>query len=162
MQLQKFYQTIPGHTKPYHDQISQFWPNFTFLKKFHNFNQIWQFWQGFTISTKFHTIIPNFTKSTKFDNFNKISQCGQCKLVQTFGTISTFNKAFLCPIGQFRNPCNVFSIFENFKILFRSQRSFETLEYYEMTLESQIWLSNKYFWPQVNNFDPNKDFLEFF
>ena len=32
----------------------------------------------------------------------------QCRLVYTIGTNFTYNKASLCPIGQFRNPCDVF------------------------------------------------------
>ena len=108
--LTKTYQAIPNHTM-------------TTPTKFHNFHKILQFPQNVTMLTKFHTFYqilqnsPNFTISTKNHNFyqfrqyRKCRQCGQCRqcrLVQTIGTISTYNKAFLCPIGQFRNPCDVY------------------------------------------------------
>ena len=53
--LTKANQNKPNQPKPAktkQNQISQFWPNFTILTKFHNFDQISQFWPNFTILDK--------------------------------------------------------------------------------------------------------------
>ena len=86
-------------------QILQISQNFTISTKNHNFRKISQYQQKITILTKYYT----FYQFRQFRQHRLCRQCGQCRLVQTIGTISTYNKALLCPIGQFRNPCDVFN-----------------------------------------------------
>ena len=60
--------------------MSQFWPKFTILTKFNDFDQISWFWPSFTILTKFHDFDqisefwPDFRILTKFHNVDHISQ----------------------------------------------------------------------------------------
>ena len=96
MQLQNFDQTIPGHTKPYHDNSDQISQNFTISTKCHNVDQISHF-------------SPNFTKSTKFHNLKKITIFINLDNTDNADNVDNADNADLCrQLGQFLltiKPC---------------------------------------------------------
>ena len=97
--------------------MSQFWPNFTTLTQFHNFDQISQFQPNFTILAIFQ--LPDKIKQSrqcrqcrqceicehcrKYRQYRLCRQCRECR--QLVRQKRTLNKAFSLPQGRFAILC---------------------------------------------------------